>query len=124
VLRLDTSTHMMARTLIRDVTCHGRTMHAGSKVALILASANRDERRWPDPDGFDIGRDTSDHVAFGVGVHHCLGAALARLESRIALEEMMARLPDFVVDEAGLERVHSGNVRGYSRVPIRFTVQR
>jgi cytochrome P450 len=121
MLRYDTSTHMMARTLTRDVELHGRRMEAGRKVALLLASANRDERRWRDPDVFDVRRDTADHVAFGFGVHFCLGAALARLEARVALEELLARLPDFAVQRAGLVRVHSGNVRGYSAVPIAFT---
>ncbi len=124
MLRYDTSTHMMARTLTRDVELHGRRLEAGRKVALLLASANRDERRWPDADRFDVGRDTADHVAFGFGVHFCLGAALARLEARVALEELLARLPDFAVDEPGLVRVHSGNVRGYSAVPIHFSQQR
>jgi cytochrome P450 len=121
MLRYDTSTHMMARTLTRDVELHGRRLEAGRKVALLLASANRDERRWRDPDVFDVTRDTTDHVAFGFGVHFCLGAALARLEARVALEELLAHLPDFTVDAAGLVRVHSGNVRGYSVVPIAFT---
>lgn len=121
MLRYDTSTHMMARTLTRDLELHGRRMEAGRKIALLLASANRDERHWRDPDVFDVGRDTADHVAFGFGVHFCLGAALARLEARVALEELLARLPDFAVDRAGLVRVHSGNVRGYSAVPIVFT---
>lgn len=123
VLRYDTSTHMMARTLTRDVELHGRRMEAGRKVALVLASANRDERRWPDPARFDVRRDTSDHLAFGFGAHFCLGAALARLEARVALEELLARLPDFTVERDGLVRVHSGNVRGYSVVPIAFTPQ-
>jgi cytochrome P450 len=118
MLRYDTSTHMMARTLTRDVELHGRRMEAGRKVALLLASANRDGRRWRDPDLFDPTRDTADHVAFGFGVHFCLGAALARLEARVALEELLGRVPDFTVDTAGLVRVHSGNVRGYSVVPV------
>lgn len=121
VLRYDTSTHMMARTLTRNVELHGRRMEAGRKVALVLASANRDERRWPAPDVFDVRRDTADHLAFGFGVHFCLGAALARLEARVALEELLARLPDLTVQRAGLVRVHSGNVRGYGVVPIAFT---
>jgi cytochrome P450 len=121
VLRYDTSTHMMARTLSRDVELHGRRMKAGTKVALILASANRDEERWPEPGRFDVGRDTSEHLAFGFGVHHCIGAALARLEARVALDEMLSMLPDFAVDADGLERAHSGNVHGYTRVPVRFT---
>ena len=123
MLRYDTSTHMMARTLTRDLELHGRRLEAGRKVALLLAAANRDERRWRDPDVFDPTRDTADHVAFGFGVHFCLGAALARLEARVALEELLARVPDFAVVPAGLVRVHSGNVRGYSAVPITFRGQ-
>ena len=121
VLRYESSTHMMARTLTRDVTLHGRTMSQGKKVALILASANRDERQWPQPEVFDVGRDTAGTLAFGLGIHHCLGASLARLEGTIALQEIMTRIPDFAVDPAGLERVHSANVRGFSRLPITFT---
>jgi cytochrome P450 len=121
VLRYESSTHLMARTLTRDVRLHGRTMEKGKKVALLLAAANRDGRYWKDPDVFDVGRDTSGHVAFGVGVHHCLGASLARLEATVALQEILARIPDFQVDERGLERVHSGNVRGFRKVPITFT---
>jgi cytochrome P450 len=121
VLRYASSTHMMARTLTRDVELHGRRMEKGRKVAIILASANRDERRWPEPDVFDVGRDTSEHLAFGFGIHHCIGAALARLEGRIALAEILAHMPDFRVDRDALERAHSGNVIGYTRVPVRFT---
>jgi hypothetical protein len=120
-LRFDTSTHMMARTLTRDVELHGETMTAGKKVALLLASANRDERQWQDADRYDIGRDASGHVAFGLGIHHCMGSALARLETRVALEEILDAMPDFHVIEDGTERVHSGNVRGFSRLPLEFS---
>ncbi len=123
MLRYDTSTHMMARTLTRDVELHGDRLEAGRKVALLLASANRDERRWRDPDVFDPTRDAADHVAFGFGVHFCLGAALARLEARVALEELLARVPGFTVDLGGLVRVHSGNVRGYSAVPVELAMR-
>ena len=121
VLRYASSTHMMARTLTRDVELHGRQMKKGKKVAIILASANRDERRWPSPDVLDVGRDTSEHLAFGFGIHHCIGAALARLEGRVALGEILAHMPDFTVEHDALERAHSGNVIGYTRVPVRFT---
>jgi cytochrome P450 len=121
VLRYASSTHMMARTLTRDVELHGRRMEKGRKVAVILASANRDERRWPDPDVFDVGRDTSEHLAFGFGIHHCIGAALARLEGRVALAEILAHVPDFRVERDALERAHSGNVIGFTKVPVRFT---
>ncbi len=123
-LRYDTSTHMMARTLTRDVELHGQTMTAGKKVALILASANRDERQWRAADNYDIRRDASGHVAFGVGIHHCMGSALARLEARVALEEILDVIPDFRVAHDGIERVHSGNVRGFSRLPLVFSPSR
>jgi cytochrome P450 len=121
VLRYESSTHMMARTLTRDLELHGRTLPKGKKVALILASANRDDRYWANPDSFDVGRDTTGTLALGLGIHHCLGASLARLEGTVALQEILACIPDFAVDDSGLERVHSGNVRGFSRLPITFT---
>jgi len=121
VLRYESSTHMMARTLTRDLELHGQMLPKGKKVALILASANRDDRFWPHPEIFDVGRDTGGTLAFGFGIHHCLGASLARLEGTTSLQEILARIPDFVVDDAGLTRVHSGNVRGFSHVPITFT---
>ena len=124
VLRYESSTHLMARTLTRDVRLHGKTMEKGKKVAVILAAANRDGRFWRDPDVFDVGRDTAGHLAFGIGIHHCLGASLARLEATIALQEILARIPDFQVDAEGLERIHSGNVRGFGKVPITFTPAR
>jgi cytochrome P450 len=122
VLRYDGSTQVMARTVTRDVELHGRRMVAGEKVLLLLGSANRDERRFDNPDVFDIDRrgDTQ-HVGFGHGIHVCLGAALARLEMRVSLEELLRRIPDYEIDVAQLERVHSGNVRGYSRMPMSFT---
>jgi cytochrome P450 len=121
-LRFDGSTQAMARALTRDVELHGCTMEAGRKVLLLFGAANRDERFWgPTVDTFDLGRDTTGHLAFGHGIHFCLGAAIARLEARVALEELLWRLPDYHVIERGVERVHSGNVRGYSRLPLEFT---
>jgi cytochrome P450 len=119
VLRYEGSTQLMARTLTRDVECHGETMSEGSKVLLLLGSGNRDERVWDDPDRFDVTRPrTVQHLSFGHGIHVCLGAALARLEMRVSLEEIHARLPGYQVDHDRCERIHSGNVRGYSRVPL------
>ncbi len=117
-LRYDTSTQALARLLTRDVVLHGTTLPAGSKGLLLFGSANRDERRWPDPDRFDIGRNPAGHLAFGHGIHHCLGAPLARLESRVALEVLLPRLGEYQVDMSGTSRIHSGNVRGFSRLPI------
>jgi cytochrome P450 len=121
ILRYEGSTQLMARTLTRDVDLHDRKMAEGEKVLLLLGSANRDERVWDRPDVYDIDRAwPTHHVAFGHGIHVCLGAALARLEMRISLEEFLARHPTYEIDERALERVHSGNVRGYSRMPIRL----
>jgi cytochrome P450 len=120
-LRYDGSTQLMARTLTRDVDKHGHTMGSGEKVLVLLGSANRDERFWDRADDFDIRRDHKQHLAFGHGLHVCLGAALARLEMRVSLEEIHRRIPDYVVDADGLVRMHSGNVRGYAQMPITFT---
>jgi cytochrome P450 len=117
-LRFDTSTQSLARVLTRDVELHGVTLPAGHKGLLLFGSANRDERRWDEPDRFDISRNPAGHLAFGHGIHHCLGAALARLETRVALNVLLPVLGEYSVDPAGSERVHSGNVRGFSRLPI------
>jgi cytochrome P450 len=98
---------------------HDTTMAEGDKVLLLLGSGNRDERVWERADVYDIDRTwPTHHLAFGHGIHVCLGAALARLEMRVSLEEFLHRHPGYEIDEHGLERVHSGNVRGYSRMPI------
>ena len=121
-LRYDGSTQAMARCLTHDVELHGQQMRAGTKVLLLFGSANRDERHWgPDGDRFDIRRDTAGHFALGHGIHHCLGAALARLEARVALEELLPVLGDYDVERAKARRVHSGNVRGFASLPLRFT---
>ncbi|HZJ27375.1 MAG TPA: cytochrome P450 [Acidimicrobiia bacterium] len=120
VLRFDTSTQGLARLLTRDVTMHGVTLPEGSKGMLLFASANRDDRRWRDPDVLDVDRNPAGHLAFGHGIHHCLGAALARLEARVALEELLPVLGEYEVQTTECERVHSGNVRGFTRLPVRF----
>jgi hypothetical protein len=121
ILRYEGSTQVMARTLTRDVEHHGLVMPAGDKVLLLLGSGNRDERVWDRPDVYDIDRAwPTHHLAFGHGIHVCLGAALARLEMRVSLEEFLRRFPGYEIDERALQRVHSGNVRGYSRMPIRL----
>jgi cytochrome P450 len=120
-LRYDSSTQMLARTLTHDVELHGQRLRAGDRLLLLIGAANRDERVFDQPDVFDILRDTSQHLAFGKGTHFCLGAALARLETRVALEAVQARLPDFEIDAAKIVRVHSPNVRGFASMPIAFT---
>jgi cytochrome P450 len=103
---------------MHEVELHGVVIPKHAKVALVTGATGRDERRFPDPDRYDVRRTVGQHLAFGFGQHSCLGAALARLESRIALEEFLARFPDYEVDEGRIERVHSSNVRGFAKVFI------
>jgi len=117
-LRYDASSQLIARVATRDVTLHGTTIPEGCKVALLIGSANRDERVFDRADAYDVTRDCKDSLAFGRGIHFCMGAALARLEARVSLEELLARAPDFAVEEAGLVRIHSGNVRGFAAIPL------
>ena len=88
-------------------------------VLLVNAAANRDPREFPEPAEFIVDRPIQRHLAFGWGIHTCLGASLARLETRIALQELVDRFPDYNVDEAGVERLYSSNVRGLAKVPFR-----
>jgi cytochrome P450 len=119
-LRYDNSTQALSRYVARDVELHGTKLREGDKLVLLIGSANRDERVFPEPDRFDLRRDTSASLAFGQGNHFCLGAALARLEGRVALEELQRRAPDWEIDPAGIARVHSVNVRGFAALPIRM----
>ncbi len=119
-MRFDGPTQMMARTTTRDVELHGGVIPSGSKVALLFTSANRDERKYEHAGRFDIRRNPRDHLGFGGGLHACLGAALARLEARVAMEEIQAAIGHFEVDVSRLERMHSPQVRGYTHVPLTF----
>jgi hypothetical protein len=119
-LRYDNSTQALARLVTRDLELHGEKLRAGDKVVLLVGSANRDERAFPEPDRFDLLRNTQKSLAFGQGTHFCLGASLARLEGRVALEEVERRLPGWQVEPAGSVRVHSVNVRGFAALPVRF----
>ena len=118
VLRFDTSTQGLARLLTRDVELHGVTIPAGMKGLLLFGSANRDERQWDRADTLDISRNPAGHLAFGHGIHHCLGAALASLETRVALEELLPHLGAYDIDDSRATRVHSGNVPGFARLPV------
>ena len=122
VLRFHNSTQYMHRTLTCDREMHGRQMHEGDSVLLLIGAANHDEREFgPTAEEFDLHRRPERHLAFGYGAHFCLGAALARLEGRVALEEIHRRLPDYEVDHDAKVRFHSSNVTGWSSLPIRFT---
>jgi cytochrome P450 len=119
VLRYWPPSQIQARTATRDVERHGGVIPAGGRVLLLTGAANRDERAYPDPDRFDINRPPHVALGFGHGIHVCLGASLARLESRVALEEFGARFPAYEVDEDRCERVHMTNVHGFASVPFR-----
>jgi cytochrome P450 len=119
-LRYDTSSQMLARTVTEDLDLHGRTVPAGARMLLLVGSANRDHRAFPDPDRYNLDRDTTAQlVSFGGGPHFCLGAHLARLEARIALTELVDRVAGYDVDADRARRVHSSNVRGFATLPVR-----
>ena len=119
ILRYEAPSPVQARFVTRDVELYGTTVPQGSVMLLLTASANRDERRFPDPDRFDVLRKIDHHVSFGYGLHFCMGAALARLEGRVALEEVLARFPRWELDEEHAERARTSTVRGWDRLPVR-----
>jgi cytochrome P450 len=114
-LRHSSPAQYQGRTVTCDVEWYGPK---DARVLLLNASANRDEREFPEPDRFDIERQPPLAVGFGYGIHFCIGASLARLESRVALEEFTRRLPRHQIDEAHCEHVHMSNVHGYESVPF------
>jgi cytochrome P450 len=125
LLRYEAPSQYQLRYSTRDVTLHGTTIPAGSIVMLINGSATRDERAFADPDRFDIDRIPTGHnINFGYGIHSCLGAALARMEGRIALEVMLDLMPEYEVDATGLRRVAMANVAGWATVPVNVTAGR
>jgi cytochrome P450 len=117
MLRWDPPSHYQGRWVERDVTLHGVTIPADSRVILVTGAANHDERAFPDAEYFDIHREIERHVGFGFGIHLCIGAALARLETRIAFEELLARYPNYEVRQP-MVRAYSSNVRGLSNLPL------
>jgi hypothetical protein len=122
-LRFDTSSQMLVRVARTDLELHGTTIPAGDRVLLLVGSANRDGAVFPEPDRYDLDRDTSRLVSFGSGRHFCMGAPLARLEARIALGELTRLVSAYDVDPAGIERVHSINVRGLAALPTTVTLR-
>jgi cytochrome P450 len=118
LLRYDSPVQGLARTLTRPVDLHGQLMKAGDTVLLLFGSANRDDHAFPDADRFDIHRAPERQVAFGRGIHFCLGAVLARLEARIALKALLARRRDWDVDLDSAVRLRSGPIRGYVSLPL------
>lgn len=118
ILRYWAPSQYQGRWSTAPSTWHGVTIPAEQPVLLVTGAANRDERAYEDPDRFDVDRPLQLSVGLGHGIHSCLGAALARLESRVAFEEIAQRWPRYEVDEAGLRRVHMSNVAGFSNVPV------
>lgn len=122
-LRYDGSSQATARTLTREVELYGRVLPEGDRVLLLIGSANRDEDVFPDASRYDLARDTSEMVSFGAARHFCLGAPLARLEARVALNEIVRRVKSYEVDAGRARRVHSVNVRGFASLPMAVEVR-
>jgi cytochrome P450 len=117
--RVESPVQVLPRTTTCEVEVHGTVIPSGSRVMLIWGAANHDEREFPDPERFDIGREITKHLSFGHGIHYCLGASLARLEARVAFDELHARLPDYELDGAP-RRVASVWTRAFDEIPLRF----
>ena len=118
LLRFEPPSPVQARYVTKDVEHHGRPVPEGSAILLLNASGNRDERRFSDPDRFDIHRTIDHHLAFGYGTHFCLGAALARLEGRVALDEVLTRFPTWEVDWDNAVQARTSTVRGWESLPV------
>jgi cytochrome P450 len=119
LLRYESPSPVQSRYVTRDVELHGRTVPEGAIMVLLNGSANRDERHFPDGDSFDIRRAIGRHQAFGYGIHLCLGMALARLEGRVALDEVLNRFPEWEVDYDQARRARTSTVRGWETLPVR-----
>jgi cytochrome P450 len=118
VLRYEAPSPVQARFVTHDVDIHGTTVPEGSVLLMLTAAANRDDREFENPDRFDVRRKIEHHVTFGYGLHFCMGAALARLEGTIALQEVLSRFPAWEVDIDNAERAHTSTVRGWHRLPV------
>ncbi len=117
LLRFEPPGPNVARYVAEDVTYHGQVIPAGSAMLLMVAAANRDERRFVDPDRFDIHRNIGQSLTFGYGAHYCLGAALARIEGRVALDEVLNRWPEWEIDTDAARRAPTSTVRGWDSMP-------
>jgi cytochrome P450 len=118
LLRFEPPSPVQARYVTQEVEHHGQPVAEGSAILLLNASGNRDERKFSDPDRFDIHRTIDHHLAFGYGTHFCLGAALARLEGRVALDEVLARFPTWEVDWDNAVQARTSTVRGWESLPV------
>ncbi len=118
LLRYEAPSPVQARYVADDAPWHGQTVPQGSVLLLLTGAANRDERQFADPDTFDIRRDIGSQLSFGYGIHFCLGSHLARLEARVALEEVLKRFPTWEVDWDHAEQAHTSTVRGWDTLPV------
>ncbi len=118
LLRFEPPAPHVARYVARDVEHYGQAVPAGNVMIFLVGAANRDDRRFPDGDRFDIHRNVGQSMTFGYGVHFCLGAALARLEGRIALDEVLQRFPEWDVDLANARLAPTSTVRGWEALPV------
>jgi cytochrome P450 len=118
LLRYEAPSPVQSRYVTHDVELHGDTVKEGSIMVILNGSANRDERAFEDPDRFDIHRKMAKHLTFGYGLHFCLGSHLARLEGRVALDEVLKRFPHWEVDWEHAEQAHTSTVRGWERLPV------
>jgi cytochrome P450 len=120
MLRYDGPVQLLFRRATRDVELSGTRIPAGATVVPLVGSANRDDAQFPAADRLDVTRETAGHLGFGFGIHFCLGASLARLEARVALEELLARFTGFELAQPGVEYIDSFLVRGPKRLALRF----
>jgi cytochrome P450 len=118
LLRYEAPSPVQARYVTKDVEYYGETVPEGSVMLLLNGAANRDERHFPDAERFDIHRKIDHHLTFGYGIHFCLGSHLARLEGRVALDEVLQRFPEWEVDWDNAEQAHTSTVRGWERLPV------
>lgn len=118
IVRFEPPAVHVARYVTRDIELHGQLVRAGSVVILLLASANRDDRRFVNGDTFDVHRKPRQHLGFGVGAHYCLGNALARLEGRVALDEILNRFPEWRIDQSGARYTTTSLARGWASLPV------
>jgi len=120
LLRFEPPSPTQARYVMNDVELHGQVVPEGSVILLLNGSGNRDDRKFPDGDRFDVTRKIDHHLAFGYGLHFCLGAALARLEGRVALDEVLQRFPTWEVDWQNAKQARTSTVRGWEQLPVVF----
>lgn len=122
-VRYDSPAQGLMRTTSKEVSIGGVSIPANEQLLVLFGSANRDENQFEKADQFVLERKDNNHIAFGFGIHFCMGANLARLEARIALEELLRVMPDFKVDREASQRMHAGAIRGMASLPLSFSVR-